>query len=306
ARSTPLRAVATGSPTPLPGSGAQTGTPARSPTTCSWVTAFGRCRSAATSSGVCPCSFSQAPSFPASVVLPAPCRPASRITVGGCLARVSSRESPPRISISCSCTILTICWAGFSDWETSAEEARSRTAAVKARTAGTATSASSRARRIWETVVSMSDSDSRPLPRRDLKVAESRSERLANTGRILGQSVRCSAQDICTGPGCWPVRSRPGPGLRPRRPDRRAGWPGRRHRGGASRLQCVRPVRTGADPDHVLHHGEPHLAVADLPGAGGAHHQLGHRPGLVVGDQHLDAHLGQQVHGVLRTPVDLG
>src|SRR5699024_8448962 len=105
-----------------------------------------------------------------------------------------------------------ICWAGFSDWETSAEEARSRTAAVKARTAGTATSASSRARRIWETVVSMSDSDSRPLPRRDLKVAESRSERLANTGRILGQSVRCSAQDICTGPGCWPVRSRPGPG----------------------------------------------------------------------------------------------
>ena len=39
----------TGSPTPLPGSGANTGTPARSPTTCSWVTALGRCRSAATS-----------------------------------------------------------------------------------------------------------------------------------------------------------------------------------------------------------------------------------------------------------------
>ena len=50
ARST-SRATATGSPTPLPGSGANTATPARSPTTWSWVTALGRCRSAATSSG---------------------------------------------------------------------------------------------------------------------------------------------------------------------------------------------------------------------------------------------------------------
>ncbi len=61
---TPSRATLTGlpcalldgpasepSPT-LPGSGAKTGTPACSPTTCSWVTALGRCRSAATSSGV--------------------------------------------------------------------------------------------------------------------------------------------------------------------------------------------------------------------------------------------------------------
>ena len=69
----------TGSPTPLPGSGAKTGTPARSPTTWSWSTALGRCRSAATSSGVWPCSRSQRASLPASVVLPAPCRPASRI-----------------------------------------------------------------------------------------------------------------------------------------------------------------------------------------------------------------------------------
>ena len=37
------------------GLGAKTGTPARSPTTCSWVTALGRWRSAATSSGVWPC-----------------------------------------------------------------------------------------------------------------------------------------------------------------------------------------------------------------------------------------------------------
>ena len=64
----------------------RTATPARSPTICSWLTAFGRCRSQATSSGVWPCPRSQRASLPASVVLPEPCRPASMITVGGCLA----------------------------------------------------------------------------------------------------------------------------------------------------------------------------------------------------------------------------
>ena len=46
-------------PPTLPRSGAKTGTPARSPTTSSWVTALGRCRSAATRIGVWPCSLSQ-------------------------------------------------------------------------------------------------------------------------------------------------------------------------------------------------------------------------------------------------------
>ena len=66
------RATFTGSPVVSPGadtasppadctpfSGAYTGTPARSPTTSSCVTAFGRCKSAATSSGVWPESLSQ-------------------------------------------------------------------------------------------------------------------------------------------------------------------------------------------------------------------------------------------------------
>ena len=79
----------------VPGCGAKTATPARSPTTCSWSTALGRCRSAATSSGVWPCSLSQRPSLPARVVLPAPCRPASRMTVGGVFANASRRVSPP-------------------------------------------------------------------------------------------------------------------------------------------------------------------------------------------------------------------
>ena len=68
-----------------PARGAKTATPARSPTTCSWSTALGRCRSAATSSGWWPWLLSQRASLPASVVFPDPCRPASMITVGGCL-----------------------------------------------------------------------------------------------------------------------------------------------------------------------------------------------------------------------------
>ena len=51
--------VTTSWPKTLPRSGANTGTPARSPTTSSWVTALGRCRSAATSSGVWPWPLSQ-------------------------------------------------------------------------------------------------------------------------------------------------------------------------------------------------------------------------------------------------------
>ena len=102
------------------------------------------------------------------------------ITVGGCLAKCRSRASPPRISTSSALTILMTCWAGLSAWETSADLARSRTVAANARTTGSATSASSRARRISETVASMSASERRPLPRSCLKEAVSRSDRLAN------------------------------------------------------------------------------------------------------------------------------
>ena len=130
ASSSDCRATATGSPTPLPGSGAYTGTPACRPITCNWSTAFGRCRSAATSSGVLPCSLSHSASLPASVVLPEPCRPASMITVGGTLANRSRLASPPRISTSSSCTILMTCCAGLSACDTSAPLARSFTRAM--------------------------------------------------------------------------------------------------------------------------------------------------------------------------------
>src|SRR5699024_1153774 len=141
----------------------------------------GRCRSAATSIGRWPSDFSQWASFPAKVVLPAPWRPASMITVGGRLARLSRLVWPPRMPTSSSLTILTTCWPGLSAAETSSDSARSRIRPVKARTTGRATSASSRARLISRMVASTSASDSRPLPRRFLKVAVSLSDRELNT-----------------------------------------------------------------------------------------------------------------------------
>ena len=174
------RATRIGSPTPLPGSGAKTATPARSPTTDNWSTALGRCKSAATNRGECPCSFKYRASLPASVVLPAPCRPARTMTVGAVLANLRRRVSPPKMVMSCSCTILTICCPGLSAPETSADIARSRIAEMNCRTTGRATSASRRAIRISRSVSSMSASERRPLPRNPLKVAARRSDNDAN------------------------------------------------------------------------------------------------------------------------------
>ena len=85
------------------------------------------------------------------------------------------------MSISSSLTILMTCCAGFSAADTSAPVARSLILAMKARTTGSATSASSSAIRISRQVASMSGGDSRPLPRRLVKTAASRSERVSNT-----------------------------------------------------------------------------------------------------------------------------
>ena len=194
------RATATGSPVPLPGSGANTVTPARSPLTWSCWTALGRCRSAATSIGLLPWSLSHSASFAASVVFPAPWRPASMITVGGVLAKRSRRVSPPRIPTSSSSTILMTCWAGFSAPLTSAPRARSLIAATKSLTTGSATSASSSASRISRAVASMSASDSLPLPRRFLKVSERRSESVANTCEVSSGSDGQDQWASVTGP----------------------------------------------------------------------------------------------------------
>ena len=181
ASSSDCRATATGSPTPLPGSGAYTGIPARSPRTWSCWTALGRCRSAATITGVLPCPLSHSASLAASVVLPEPCRPASMMTVGGTFANRSRLVSPPRMPTSSSCTILMTCCAGFSAAETSSPPARSLTRAMNCLTTGSATSASSRAMRISRVVASMSAADSRPRPRSAEKTCVNRSDRVSNT-----------------------------------------------------------------------------------------------------------------------------
>ena len=184
AYSTPSFETRIGSPTPLPGSGAKIVAPARSATTCSWFTAFGRCRSAATSSGVCPSASSCLASFPANVVFPDPWSPASMMTVGGFLANWSRRCSPPRIATSSSFTICTTCCAGFSALFTSSPSARSRTFAVKSLTTCRATSASRRARRISRTVPSTSAGVSFPFVRRLRKVSVSRSESVPNVAMV--------------------------------------------------------------------------------------------------------------------------
>ena len=86
--------------------------------------------------------------MPHAVVLPEPCRPAIRITVGGRLANESPEPAVPMSAVSSSCTIFTTCWPGVRLCITSAPIARSRTLATKSRTTPKFTSASSRARRI--------------------------------------------------------------------------------------------------------------------------------------------------------------
>src|SRR3954452_6469959 len=111
------------------------------------------------------------------------------MTVGGFFANRIRRVSPPRISTSSSWTIFTTCCAGLSAWLTSAPRARSLTAATNSLTTGSATSASSSAILISRAVASMSASESRPLPRRFLRVSARRSERVANTANLSSRVV---------------------------------------------------------------------------------------------------------------------
>src|SRR3954453_19359368 len=71
-------------------------------------------------------------------------------------------------------------------------------------------------------------------------------------------------------------------------------------------LQGVRPPLTGADADEVVDRRRPHLAVADLAGGGGLHDDVHDVRGVVIGDHDVEAHLGHEVHLVLRTAVHLG
>ena len=238
ASSIEARATETGSPTPLPGSGAKTGTPTRSPLTWSWVTALGRCRSAATRSGLLPCSFSQSASFAASVVLPAPWRPASRMTVGAALGVAQpaglAAEDVDELLVDDLDDLLgrverpadLLATGPLLDRGHELLDHGQRDVGLEQRDPDLAA------------VASMSASDSRPLPRRFLKVSARRSERVANTSqpkceyswRGGTRRDRGPTSSACRAPDASDSGSRPAwavhrlltrPGLRPR-PESRA------------------------------------------------------------------------------------
>src|SRR4051794_7299407 len=71
-------------------------------------------------------------------------------------------------------------------------------------------------------------------------------------------------------------------------------------------LQGVRPPLAGPDPDELVDRRRPDLAVADLPGRGRLHDDVDDISGVVVGNDDVETHLGDEVDGVLRAPVDLG
>jgi hypothetical protein len=74
----------------------------------------------------------------------------------------------------------------------------------------------------------------------------------------------------------------------------------------AARADCLGAPLPGADPHQVVDGHGPHLAVADLVGAGRRHDQIDDGSGVGVIDDDLDANLGHEVDLVLRPAVHLG
>src|SRR5262249_56201639 len=62
----------------------------------------------------------------------------------------------------------------------------------------------------------------------------------------------------------------------------------------------------GADADHFLHRGDEYLSVSDPAGTRSLEDRLHGFPDPLVGNQDGDLHLGQEVHHVLGSPVELG
>ena len=91
------------------------------------------------------CLERYAASLPAIVVLPAPCKPASRMTAGVVEPNSTFAFVPPMSFVISSLTILMTCWPGVRLSSTSAPTARSVTAFTKLLTTVKFTSASSSA-----------------------------------------------------------------------------------------------------------------------------------------------------------------
>ena len=126
------------------------------------------------------------------MVLPEPCKPAIRMTVGGMLLYAILRVSPPSIATNSALTILMICWLGSSASETVTPIVCSRIRATTSRTTPTLTSASKSAVRISARTSSTSASVRRPLPRRRFAIPCNRSPNESNM-KFLG--YRCNTAD---------------------------------------------------------------------------------------------------------------
>jgi len=66
------------------------------------------------------------------------------------------------------------------------------------------------------------------------------------------------------------------------------------------------PVRAGADADDLLHRRDEDLPVADAPRARAAHDRVHDLRDALVGHEHRELHLGQEVDHVLGAAVELG
>ena len=102
--------------------------------------------------------------LPTDVVLPAPCKPAIKITAGGCVLKSSGTLASPIAASSSDWTILTNTWPGVRLLLTSVPTARSFTLPINSFTTGKATSASSNAIRTSRNVDLILSSVRRPLP----------------------------------------------------------------------------------------------------------------------------------------------
>ena len=126
------------------------------------------------------------------VVLPAPCRPAIKITAGGCTARLMSLTPWPMVAASSWLTMLTSSWPGCKEPSTSRPSAFSLTRAMKSRTTGSATSASSKAMRTSRSISATLSSVMRDWPRKVLTRRDSLSvsaEAIGFQGGIVAEAA---------------------------------------------------------------------------------------------------------------------
>ena len=155
------------------------------PTTFSCWMAAGRFTSVDTSSGCRPWPTRYFASFPAVVVLPAPCKPSRRMTRGRLLVGCRPPSASPKSASISSRTILTTCCDGDRLPSTSCPIARSRTRSTNALTTLKLTSASSSARRISRSAASMVSGVSLVSPRNVLKTSCRRVLRESNIVAVV-------------------------------------------------------------------------------------------------------------------------